>query len=104
VAKRTVRSGARRRPSPAGRKRRTSKAKGGSAQVIRLKPLYNEISRVLKLLEQAQKRRGPAGVALLTAAATPPEPDSIDRAIERLTQHRADFAAMCGPTMDIPAR
>jgi hypothetical protein len=102
VAKRTVRSGARRRSSPAGRKRRTSKATGGS-QVIRLKPLYNEISRVLKQLQQVQKRRGPAGVALLTAAAAA-EPDSIDRAIERLTQHQRDFSDMCGPTMTIPAR
>lgn len=103
MAKRTARSGARRRTPASGRKRSASTGKARVAKVIRLKPLYNEISRVLKQLQQVQKRRGAAGVALLTAAGpAAAAPDSIGRAIERLTQHQRDFSDMCGPTMDIP--
>jgi len=102
LAKKTARSGARRKTPAAGRKRAASKGKPPAANVIRLKPLYNEISRVLKQLQQVQKRRGAAGVALLTAAAPgTAAPDSIGLAIERLTQHQRDFSDMCGPTMDI---
>jgi hypothetical protein len=69
--------------------------------VIRLKPLYNEIGRVLKQLERMQKRQGTAGAALLEEAAAP---DPVSLAIARLTQHQADFAAICGPTMEIPPK
>jgi hypothetical protein len=71
--------------------------------VIRLKPLYDQIGRVLKQLEQLQKRQGTARLALADAVA-PAEDDSVSLAIERLTQHRSDFARICGPTMQIPAR
>jgi hypothetical protein len=74
--------------------------------VIRLKPLYNEIGRVLKQLQKFQKRKASSsGLAMLTAAGpgAPAEPDSIDLAIERLTQHQNDFRSICGPTMAIPA-
>ncbi len=101
MAKKTARSGARRRTPATGRKRSAAKGKPRAAQVIRLKPLFNEISRVLKQLQQVQKRRGAAGVAMLTAAGPAAAPDSIGLAIERLTQHQRDFSDMCGPTMDI---
>ena len=106
MAKKTARSGSRRRSSAAGRKRASSKGRSQAPKVIRLKPLYNEISRVLKQLQKLQKRKAStSGLALLTAAGpgAPTEPDSIDLAIERLTQHQSDFRNICGPTMAIPA-
>jgi hypothetical protein len=74
--------------------------------VIKLKPLYAEIGRVLKQLERLQKRQGGAGapgMALADAAPAAPAADSVSLAIARLTRHRADFEDICGPTMEIPA-
>jgi hypothetical protein len=71
--------------------------------VIKLKPLYAEIGRVLKQLEQLQRRQGGGAPGMALAEAAPAAPDSVSLAIARLTRHRADFEDICGPTMEIPA-
>ncbi len=91
-----------RRPAARARKGARTKSRGSKTPtVIRLKPLYNEIGRMLKQLERLQKRQASPGVGL--AAEAPTAPDAVSRAIARLTQHRADFADICGPTMQVPA-
>jgi len=52
---------------------------------VRLKPLYEQLGRTIDQLSRLQPS------------------DRVKFAIERLTQCRADFADICGPTMDIPA-
>lgn len=104
MAKTRSRSPRRRSASASSSKRTASRrtaSSSGKGNVIRLKPLYNEISRVLKELERMQKRQGTAGVALLEEAAAP---DPVSLAIARLTQHQADFRDICGPTMEIPPK
>ena len=93
-----------RRPAARTRKGAGTKSRGSKKpSVIRLKPLYNEIGRVLKQLEQLQKRQGPAAAAAGLAEGAAAPSDSVSRAIARLTQHRADFDDICGPTMQVPA-
>ena len=53
--------------------------------VVRLKPLYQQIGRTLDQLQSL------------------PQSDRVKFAIERLNQCRAEFDQFCGPTMDIPA-
>jgi len=104
VAKSTTRSKSRRRIAGPSRKRRASRRAASAPRVIRLKPLYNQIGRVLKQLEQLQKRKAAtAGVEFQALAEAAPAADPVSRAIARLTQHQRDFDEMCGPTMAIPA-
>lgn len=53
--------------------------------VVHLKPLYEEISLKIRELEAL------------------PGSERVKFAIARLSQVRAEFGEMCGPTMDIPA-
>jgi hypothetical protein len=102
VAKSRSKSSSRRRSTAAGPKRGTSKKRASGPRMIQLKPLYNEISRVLKQLQQAQKRRGPVAVREL-GLAEEAALDPVSLAIDRLTQHQRDFASICGNTMAVPA-
>lgn len=65
----------------AKRARKPSRA----AKRVHLKPLYQQISRTIDQLSKL------------------PPSDRVKFAIERLEMHRAEFARICGPTMDIPA-
>jgi hypothetical protein len=85
----------RRRSTPA---RKTSKSRTSSraaatsrspskprgVKVVRMKPLYQELGRTIAQLEKL----GPS--------------ERVKFAIERLNQCRAEFADICGPTMDVP--
>ncbi len=100
----STRSSSRRRSSAGSRKRSRPARRARAPRIIKLKPLYNQIGRVLKQLEQLQKRQaagGPERVALAEPVVA--GEDSVSRAIARLTQHRQDFADICGSTMAIPA-
>lgn len=59
-------------------------AGAGGPKVVRLKPLYMQLGRTI---EQLQKL---------------PATDRVKFAIERLSQCRAEFDSICGPTMDVP--
>jgi hypothetical protein len=97
VAK-TPRRSPRRRPAPRSKRKKSGRKSAGGKNVINLKPLYLQIGRVLKQLEQLQKRKAPPG--MLAAAA--PADDQVSKAIARLSQHQLDFDDICGPTMEIP--
>jgi hypothetical protein len=85
-ARRTAKSTASRRTSARKTARKSArKPASGGRKVIRLKPLYAQLGRTIEQLEKL------------------PPSDRVKFAIERLTQCRAEFADMCGPTMDIPA-
>jgi hypothetical protein len=70
--------------------------------VIRLKPLYAEISRVLKQLQRVQKKRGALAVRDVAISGDVTS-DPVSLAIDRLTQHQRDFEGICGNTMAISA-
>lgn len=64
-------------------KRKPTRKKRGTGAVA-LKPIYEEIGRKIDELQKF------------------PPSERVKFAIARLTQCRADFEEICGPTMDIP--
>jgi hypothetical protein len=80
--RRPVRRATKKTPS---RRKATRKAvPARQPKVVRLKPLYSQLARTIEQLEKL------------------PPSDRVKFAIERLAQCRAEFADICGPTMDIP--
>lgn len=74
-----------RRKAKASTRARKAAASLPQRKVVRLKPLYEQLSRTIKQLQML------------------PPSDRVRLAIDRLAHCQADIESTCGPTMDVPA-